>query len=48
MNEIDTLRAMMQKHMMAENYETARQYLYLIEHLTENGGKDMLSEPMED
>jgi hypothetical protein len=47
MNEIETLRAMMQKHMEAEKYETARQYLYLIERLTETGGEDMMSEPME-
>lgn len=39
MNEIETLRKFLQAAMAEENYEKARQYMYLIEFI-EDGGED--------
>lgn len=46
-NELKTLRKFLQAAMADENYETARQYMYLIEYLEGKGeGED--EDEMED
>lgn len=47
MNELETLRGLLQAAMDQENYEKARQYMYLIETIEE--GEDEVEMPeMED
>lgn len=37
MNELETLRSLLQAAMASENYNKARQYMYLIECIEEEG-----------
>lgn len=48
MNEIETLRKFLQAAMADENYEKARQYMYLIEYLEDKGEEEDEEEMMED
>jgi hypothetical protein len=47
MNELETLRSLLAAAMSAENYDKARQYMYLIESIEEGEEEDEAPE-MED